>query len=207
MATHSRTLAWKIPWTVELGAGHCPWGRKESGTTERLHFTWGERGGNYHVYRQRADCSNLKYVRGIATLWGLLFHVPSTLRPPTQTPLDRRRGSKVIRNRKKQRQRNEPVLLLLSVCAASWTCPSAANRERPGDTSLVFSACYRRRQWHPTPVFLPGESQGRRSLVGCRPWGRTESDTTEVTQPQQQQPGNLLGILPTASSVSLTMAF
>ena len=34
---------------------------------------------------------------------------------------------------------------------------------------------------NPTPVFLPGESQGRHSLVGCRLWGRTESDTTEVT--------------------------
>ena len=32
-----------------------------------------------------------------------------------------------------------------------------------------------------TPVFLPGESQGRGSLMGCSPWGRTESDTTEVT--------------------------
>ena len=32
----------------------------------------------------------------------------------------------------------------------------------------------------PTPVFLPGESQGRRSLVGCCLWGRTESDTTEA---------------------------
>ena len=39
----------------------------------------------------------------------------------------------------------------------------------------------RRRKWQPTPVFLSGESQGRESLVGCRPWGRTESDTTEVT--------------------------
>ena len=39
----------------------------------------------------------------------------------------------------------------------------------------------RRRQWQPTPVFLPGESQGRRSLVGCRLWGRTESDTTEAS--------------------------
>ena len=38
-----------------------------------------------------------------------------------------------------------------------------------------------RRKWQPTPVFLPGESQGRRSLVGCRLWDRTESDTTEVT--------------------------
>ena len=37
------------------------------------------------------------------------------------------------------------------------------------------------------PVFLPGESQGWRSLVGCRLWGRTESNTTEATQQQQQQ--------------------
>jgi len=37
----------------------------------------------------------------------------------------------------------------------------------------------RRRQWQPTPVLLPGKSHGRRSLVGCSPWGRKESDTTE----------------------------
>ena len=36
-----------------------------------------------------------------------------------------------------------------------------------------------RRKWQPTPVFLPGESHGRRSLVGYSPWGRKESDTTE----------------------------
>ena len=36
-----------------------------------------------------------------------------------------------------------------------------------------------RRQWHPTPVLLPGKSHGQRSLVGCSPWGRWESDTTE----------------------------
>ena len=36
-----------------------------------------------------------------------------------------------------------------------------------------------RRQWHPTPVLLPGKSHGLRSLVGCSPWGREESDTTE----------------------------
>ena len=38
MATHSSTLALKIPWTEELGAGYYPWDRKESGTTKRLHF-------------------------------------------------------------------------------------------------------------------------------------------------------------------------
>ena len=37
----------------------------------------------------------------------------------------------------------------------------------------------RRRQWHPTPVLLPGKSHGWRSLVGCSPWGREELDTTE----------------------------
>ena len=49
-------------------------------------------------------------------------------------------------------------------------------------TSLsLFPFMHWRRKWQPTPVFLPGESHGRWSLVGCRLWGRTESDTTEVT--------------------------
>ena len=38
-----------------------------------------------------------------------------------------------------------------------------------------------RRKWQPTPGFLPGESQGRGSLVGCHLWGHTESDMIEVT--------------------------
>ena len=42
-----------------------------------------------------------------------------------------------------------------------------------------FSRQGQRRQWHPTPVLLPGKSHGWRSLIGCSPWGRTESDTTE----------------------------
>ena len=45
----------------------------------------------------------------------------------------------------------------------------------------LFTFMHWRRKWQPTPVFLPGKSQGRGSLVGCRLWGRTESDTTEVT--------------------------
>ena len=43
------------------------------------------------------------------------------------------------------------------------------------------------KEMEPTPVFLPGESQGRGSLVGCNLWGLTESDTTEETQQQEQQ--------------------
>ena len=49
-------------------------------------------------------------------------------------------------------------------------------------TSLsLFTFMHWRRKWQPTPVFLPGESQGQGSLVGCRLWGHTELDMTEVT--------------------------
>ena len=49
-------------------------------------------------------------------------------------------------------------------------------------TSLsLFTFMRWRRKWQPTPVFLPGESQEGGSLVGCRLWGHTESDTTEAT--------------------------
>ena len=54
-------------------------------------------------------------------------------------------------------------------------------------TSLsLFTFMHWKRKWQSTPVFLPGESQERRSLVGCHLWGRTESDTTEATYQQQQ---------------------
>ena len=48
-------------------------------------------------------------------------------------------------------------------------------------TELNWTDDMDKRKWQPTPVFLPRESQGQRSLVGCRLWGRTELDTTEVT--------------------------
>ena len=54
-------------------------------------------------------------------------------------------------------------------------------------TSLsLFTFMHWGRKWQPTPVFLPGESQVWGSLVGCHLWVHTESDTTEVTQQQQQ---------------------
>ena len=56
-------------------------------------------------------------------------------------------------------------------------------------TSLsLFIFMHWRRKWQPTPGVLPGQSQGQGSLVGCRLWGHAESDTTEATQQQQQQP-------------------
>ena len=49
--------------------------------------------------------------------------------------------------------------------------------------------------WQPTPVFLPGESQGWGSLVGCCLWGHTELDMTEVTSQQQQQHARSLVVI------------
>ena len=62
-------------------------------------------------------------------------------------------------------------------------------------TSLsLLTFMHWRRKWQPTPMFLPGESQGRGSLVGRCLWDHTESDTTEVTQQQQQQRLMMLNI-------------
>ena len=52
-----------------------------------------------------------------------------------------------------------------------------------------------RRKWQPTPVFLPGESWGRGSLVGCRLWGSTESDTTEGSDLAAAAAGTMLNVL------------
>jgi len=58
---------------------------------------------------------------------------------------------------------------------SKWSVQTNRENIRMGKTRDLF----RRRQWHPTPVLLPGKSRGWRSLVGCSPWGRGESNTTE----------------------------
>ena len=70
------------------------------------------------------------------------------------------------------------------------------SRTRLSDFTFTFHFHALEKEMATTPVFLPGESQGRGSLVGCRLWGRTESDTTEVTWQQQQcvkEPYSVLG--------------
>ena len=64
---------------------------------------------------------------------------------------------------------------------AWWAAVHGVAKSRTRLSSFTFTFMHWRRKWQPTPVFLPGESQGRRSLVGCRLWGRTELDMTEVT--------------------------
>ena len=62
-----------------------------------------------------------------------------------------------------------------------WAAVHGVAKTRLNDFTLIFTFLHWRRKWQPTLVFLPGESQGRGSLVGCRLWGRTESDMTEAT--------------------------
>ena len=57
----------------------------------------------------------------------------------------------------------------------------AKSRTRLSNFTFIFTFMHWRRKWQPTPVFLPGESQGRGSLVGCRLWGCTESDMIDAT--------------------------
>ena len=67
----------------------------------------------------------------------------------------------------------------------AWKIPGMEEPDRlqsMGSLSLsLFTFMHWRRKWQPIPVFLPGESQGWGSLVGCRLWGLTESDMTEMT--------------------------
>ena len=63
----------------------------------------------------------------------------------------------------------------------------AKSQARLRDFTFTFHFHALENKWQPTPLFLPGECQGQRSLVGCHIWDRTDSDTTEATWQKQQQ--------------------
>ena len=62
---------------------------------------------------------------------------------------------------------------------AWWAAIHGVAKSRTQLSDFTFTFMHWRRKWQPTPVFLPGDSQGQGSLVGYSPWGRKESDTTE----------------------------
>ena len=61
---------------------------------------------------------------------------------------------------------------------AWWAAVHGVAKSRTRLSDVTFTFLHWRRKWQPTPVFLPGESQGLGSLVGCRLWGCAELDTT-----------------------------
>ena len=64
---------------------------------------------------------------------------------------------------------------------AWWATVHWVAKSRTRLSDFTFTFMHWRMKWQPTRVFLPGESQGQGSLVGCRLWGRTELDVTEAT--------------------------
>ena len=77
-------------------------------------------------------------------------------------------------------ERLDEVVSIQLLLGTEGRSPKQIKAQRGGAVS-VFQDLQTiwRRQWQPTPVLLPGKSHGQRSLVGCSPWGREESDTTE----------------------------
>ena len=69
--------------------------------------------------------------------------------------------------------------VLTDIKRGQWESCVCTYLTLPNSIYLVFPSISWRRQWHPTPVLLPGKFHGWRSLGGCSPWGRKESDTTE----------------------------
>ena len=104
---------------------------------------------------------SLSRVQLFATPWTVAYQVPLSMGFP--------------------RQSSTPVLEWVAIAFSSrgytytYSCTTYLDKFH----LLMCTLPVRRRQWHPTPVLLPGKFHGRRSLVGCSPWGREELDTTE----------------------------
>ena len=138
--------------------GCSPWGRWWSDTTERLHFHFslsciGEGNGN------PLQCSCLENPRDGGAWWAAVYGITES------------------RTRLKWLSSSSSSLSLWASLVAQTSSICLKSR-RPGFNPWVRKIPWRMK-WQPPPVFLPGKSQGRRSLVGYSPWGRKELDTTE----------------------------
>ena len=122
--------------------------------------------------------------QGLCTGCSLAYNGPPPNFPVTGFFLPFIPKYRLLRGRHHPKKPTNLVMLLhLSASLSSW---------RWSRLDIFLFICFvQRRQWQATPVLLPGDSQGRGSLVGCRRWGRTESGTTEA--PQQQQHRLCLG--------------
>ena len=141
MLTHFSILAWRIPWTEKTG-------ELQSMGSQRVRQDWTI---NTHT-------TSILYIK----VWGTLQTFTEKAMATHSSTL----AWKIPWAEESGRLQSTGSLRV----GHDWT------------TSLsLFTFMHWRRKRQPTPVFLPGESRGRGSLVGCHLWGCTESDTTEVT--------------------------
>ena len=150
MATHSSILAWKVPWTEEPGG-------LQSKGLQKIRHDWA---------RRDAD-----------KMFGIKLYTNVLLRTMRSKNFGRNR-LRVSRRQnfiEEANSMNDMNILVLSLYQLSIQSVSIQ--------VFLMQAFWqnysqqRRRQWHPTPVLLPGKSHGRRSLVGCSPWGVARSRT------------------------------
>ena len=125
MATHSSILAWRIPWTEELGG-------LQSMGSQRVRQACETNTHTHHIMYPYAGMAMAPHSSTLA------WEIPWTKEPGRLQSMD----------------------------------GVAKSRTRPSDFTFTSHFHALEKKWQPTPVFLPGESQGQRSLVGCRLWAR-----------------------------------
>ena len=174
MATHSSTLAWKIPWTEKPGRlqsmGSLRVGHDWATSLSLFTFMHGEGNGN------PLQCSYLKNPRDGGAWWAAVYGVAQS-----RTRLKRLNSSSSSSSRLSQGQiQASPVAQVVK------NPPAMQETQEMQVFDLGVRKFRWRRKWQPTPVFLPGKFHGQRHLVGHSPWGRKESDKTEHTHADMQ---------------------
>ena len=112
--------------------------------------------------------------------WSSQAHEPQLLSPNPYSPCSATRGTIMMRSPGTTVKGSLGSLQLEKDCTHQWRPSTAKTKTNKWEKKLkTHNLIKRRRQWHPTPVLLPGISHGWRSLVGCSPWGCEELDTTE----------------------------
>ena len=179
MAPLSSTLAWKIPWTEEPG-------RLQSMGSRRVGYDWVTSLSLFTFMHRRKKWQPTHVlawrIPGMGEPGGLLSmgahrvgHNWSDLAAATAA---------VYIPEKAMAPHSSTLAWKIPWMEDLGRLPSMRSLrvEHNWATSLsLFTFMHWRRKWQSTSVFLPGESKGPGSLVGCRLWGHTESDTTEVT--------------------------
>ena len=161
MATHPSILAWKIPWTEEPG--------RLQFRDCRVRHLWVFKHRFKSVLKNHIwhnSMSSLRIICDIIVILWQNMHQVHFISEKAMAPHSSTLAWKIPWTEEPGRLQSMGSRRVRHNCVTSLP---------------LFTFMHWRRKWQPTPVFLPGESQGRGSLVGCRLWGRTELDTTEVT--------------------------
>ena len=179
MATHSNVLAWRIPWTEKLGG-------LQSIALQRGRHDWCDLACT--KFREHSCTfsinTNLLNIDSISLqLYTLMAQMVKNLPAMQETEIRSLGWKDSLEKRMATRSSVLPWIILWADLVGKWDLWDRKVLDTTEWLKLtsLFTFMHWRRKWQPAPVFLPGESQGSGSLVGCRLCGHTESDTTEVT--------------------------